>query len=234
MMFKQLWHILAAVNLVVASPTVYFIRHGEKPRHGGIGLSADGLERAQCVRDIFGHHSEYDIGYILAQRPKSSTFILIFSNLKKLYILISSQLDGKRARPYDTVKRLAADLGLEVDIHCDRDDAWCVRKSIERFKGPGNILICWEHHRMTHLVEELGNDDAPTYPDDRQVLLCGTIYVRCLTLQPMNRFDLIWTDPSPYKEITRISSEKCPGLDHLGFDGADDTDRTDLKVRSRP
>lgn len=83
---------------------------------------------------------------------------------------------------------------------------------------------------MTHLVEELGNDDAPTYPDERYVLLCNTIHDLCLTLQPFNRFDLIWTDPSPYTEITQITSERCPGLDYLGFEGADDTGRTELKV----
>ncbi|KAJ5179271.1 phosphoglycerate mutase family protein [Penicillium capsulatum] len=206
-MLKFVWSILTLVAVAFASPTVYFIRHGEKPRHGGTGLSADGLERAQCVRDVFASHSEYDIGYILAQRPKSN---------------------GKRARPYDTVKRLATDLGLEVDIHCDRDDAWCVRKSIERFKGPGNILICWEHHRMTHLVEELGNDDAPTYPDDRQVFR-DTVHVPGLTSN-FSRFDLIWTNPSPYTEITSITSEKCPGLDRLGMEHVDAIGRTDLKV----
>ena len=89
--------------------------------------------------------------------------------------------DGKRARPYDTVKRLATDLGLDVDTHCDRDDAWCVKKTIREYKGDGNILICWEHHRMTHLVEELGNDDAPDYPDDRQVL-CTLVHFAKLTL----------------------------------------------------
>lgn len=26
-------------------------------------------------------------------------------------------------------------------------------------------------------------------------------------------FDLIWTDPYPYKTITKVSSEDCPGLD---------------------
>ncbi|KAF4762054.1 hypothetical protein HAV15_006635 [Penicillium sp. str.  len=27
------------------------------------------------------------------------------------------------------------------------------------------------------------------------------------------RFDLIWTDPWPYGNITSIKSEECPGLD---------------------
>lgn len=71
-MHKILLSILAFAAAAIASPTVFFIRHGEKPKHGGVGLSIDGLERAQCVRDIFGPHSDYNIDYILAQKPKSS------------------------------------------------------------------------------------------------------------------------------------------------------------------
>lgn len=31
---------------------VLLIRHGEKPRDGGVGLSRAGLKRAQCVRKV--------------------------------------------------------------------------------------------------------------------------------------------------------------------------------------
>ncbi|KAJ5622637.1 hypothetical protein N7528_005869 [Penicillium herquei] len=171
-MHSILLSLLALSGLSIARPDVYFIRHGEKPRNGGIGLSDDGLERAECIRDIFGDHSDYNIGYIMAQKPKKS---------------------GKRNRPYETVKPLAEDLGIKVDISCKRDDSECVKDTIDDYEGEGNILICWEHHRMTDLVEELGYEDAPEYPDDR--------------------YDLIWTDPYPYTDITEIVSEKCPGLD---------------------
>ncbi|KAJ5646276.1 hypothetical protein N7490_002648 [Penicillium lividum] len=162
---------LALTGLSAARPDVYLIRHGEKPKNGN-GLNKDGLDRAECIRHIFGEHSDYNIGYILAQKPKKN---------------------GKRNRPYETVKPLARDLGMKVDISCNRDDARCVKKAIAKYNGDGNILVCWEHHRMTDLVEELGYEDAPLYPD--------------------NRFDLIWTDPYPYTKITEITSEKCIGLD---------------------
>lgn len=63
-----------AAAVASAKPTVYFIRHGEKPTDDGDGLSAQGMQRAQCLRNVFGASSGYDIGYILAQTPKSSTF----------------------------------------------------------------------------------------------------------------------------------------------------------------
>lgn len=75
--------------------------------------------------------------------------------------------DGHRNRPLKTVEPLAGDLGLEVDISCDRDDPECVKDAIEDYDGDGNVLICWEHDALTDIIEELGADDAPEYPSDR-------------------------------------------------------------------
>jgi hypothetical protein len=58
------------VAVITASPTVYLIRHGEKPSSGN-GLNAQGEERAQCLRTVFGASSGYDIQYIMAETPKS-------------------------------------------------------------------------------------------------------------------------------------------------------------------
>lgn len=68
------YYLLAAAATVMASPTVYLIRHGEKPDDGGNGLSAQGVQRAQCLRSVFGKDSKYNIGYIMAQTPKKSMF----------------------------------------------------------------------------------------------------------------------------------------------------------------
>lgn len=62
---------LATATAVAAQNTVYLIRHGEKPSDGSDGLSAQGLQRAQCLRNVFGASSSYNIGYIIAEQPKS-------------------------------------------------------------------------------------------------------------------------------------------------------------------
>ena len=70
----QLPNILCSLALVAtafAKPTVYLIRHGEKPPSGN-GLSVQGEQRAQCLRTVFGATSQYQIGHIMAQTPKSS------------------------------------------------------------------------------------------------------------------------------------------------------------------
>ncbi|KAJ5885417.1 phosphoglycerate mutase family protein [Penicillium taxi] len=170
-MFKVL-ALAVAASLAAADPTVYFIRHGEKPSDGGNGLSTQGVERAQCLRSVFGASSGYNISYIMAETPESN---------------------GKRARPYDTVEPLAADLGLTVDTSCDKTDEKCVKKVVDNYTGSGNILICWEHDELTLIAEKLGDSDAPDYPDDS--------------------YDIIWTDPYPYDSITAETSENCPGLD---------------------
>lgn len=46
---------------------------------------------------------------------------------------------------------------------------------------------------MNNILEALGAEDIENYPEDR--------------------YDVIWTVPSPYDEITAENSENCPGLD---------------------
>lgn len=165
----MLFCLLGLLLAPVLANKAYLIRHGEKPADGGTGLSAQGEVRAECIAREFGPESDYNIGYILAQDYKSN---------------------GKRKRPYDTVKPLADELGLTVDHSCDRDDPKCVRKKVKKYSGGKNILICWEHDELTDIAEKLGVNDAPSYPDDR--------------------YDLIWTIDldSNDREISQ-STENC-------------------------
>lgn len=149
---------------------VYFIRHGEKPAEGN-GLNAQGVKRSKWLRELFGPGSDYRIKYMIAQKPKA---------------------DGKQQRPYDTLQPLAGELGLAVDIEYGRDDFTGVANKIKGYKGEGNVLICWEHRRLTNLAAALGVHNPPVYPTDR--------------------FDIIWTCEEPYTAISE-SSQRCPGLD---------------------
>lgn len=149
---------------------VYFIRHGEKPAEGN-GLNAQGVQRSKYLEDLFGPRSDYGIKYMIAQRPKA---------------------DGRQRRPYDTLRPLADKLGLTVDIECKRDDIESVAAKIKGFNKEGNILVCWEHKRLTDLAAVLGVHNPPVYPTDR--------------------FDVIWTCEEPYHSISE-TKQRCPGLD---------------------
>jgi hypothetical protein len=62
-----------AVVSARSPPKVYIIRHGEKPpNRDDHGLTLDGIKRSQCLRDIFGKQSGYDIGHIMAPTVKWS------------------------------------------------------------------------------------------------------------------------------------------------------------------
>ncbi|RAK98425.1 putative 60S ribosome biogenesis protein Rrp14 [Aspergillus ibericus CBS 121593] len=175
---------------IPSPPTVYLIRHGEKPPDPeDSGLNADGFKRAECLRDLFGVTSPYSIGHVMAPKINSR---------------------GQHRRSYETVFPVATDLSLPVDTSCKRNRVECVAQRIREFKGTGNILISWRHSKMREIVQALGYDDPPEYPDER--------------------FDLIWTIPYPYDNITDIRSERCPGLDVRAVNNRAETERQDFNL----
>lgn len=149
-------------------PTVYMIRHGEKPPNDGIGLSKAGTWRSYQLRGIFGT-SEYNIKYILAEKPKSRTYPRARIRIP---ISDSSVDDGRDERPYLTVLPLADSLDLNeqnggLDIRFKRGDSGDVANAVKNFQGDGNILICWEHHALTDLATAIGVTNAPEYDGTR-------------------------------------------------------------------
>ena len=66
--------ILSVAGLAAAAPQprtgvpeYYLIRHAEKTGDGS--LSAQGLQRAQCLVKVFGKDSKYNIQHIMVQTP---------------------------------------------------------------------------------------------------------------------------------------------------------------------
>lgn len=140
-----------------SGPIVFIIRHGEKPpkaKKGDkdpIGLSDNGKSRADQLPGVF-EKPGFNLGLIIAQQAEA---------------------DGERSRPWLTVKPLVESLGKKVEVinTIDRDDAKGVVAAVKAFEGPGNVLICWEHHALTDIVKAFGVPHHPKkdieYPDDR-------------------------------------------------------------------
>jgi hypothetical protein len=114
-----------------------------------------------------------------------------------------SPTDGDRNRPLKTVEPLAGQLGLKVHTKIRREDAVGVATAVRKYKGTGNILICWEHTHLTNISFALG---ATQYAE-------GSSWAGMKVEYPHKRFDLIWVIPSPYTEIISVQSEQVPGLD---------------------
>lgn len=75
-LLATIFHATACALPYSHKPTVYIIRHGEKPPDpNDSGLSAKGVQRAQCLRDVFGSYSPYEIGHIMAPRINSSMLV---------------------------------------------------------------------------------------------------------------------------------------------------------------
>ncbi|KAF5572851.1 phosphoglycerate mutase family [Fusarium pseudoanthophilum] len=175
-------------------PTIYMIRHGEKPaEHKGKephGLSAQGKERANDLVNVFGANSPYNIGYIMAEHPHK---------------------DGGRDRPWKTVEPLGDALGLEVYTNIHRDDYAGAASQALSFDGPGNVLLCWEHKSLEGIAKAIGIQGYAA-----ETGWTGEVKY------PGDRFDLIWVVPPPYTEITVVGSELVPGLDdgvHVNANG---------------
>jgi len=146
-------------------PTVYLIRHAEKPPLGRIlnpaeALSYDGVKRSRCIRELFGPRSEYNLTSVMAQKPRKSTDnvpsaprmpLSHESGIVDRKSVLTEHLDGSRGRPYETVKDLAQELGFPVDVSCERDDPKCVANTIRNHKGKGNILV-WLVDSSPHLL----------------------------------------------------------------------------------
>lgn len=83
--------------------------------------------------------------------------------------LTEKRIDHKQTRPYLTVKPLADSLGPDVPFNydIDRDHVKKVADAVQDFRGPGNILICWEHDTLRKIAKEIGVKDPPKYPGDR-------------------------------------------------------------------
>ena len=168
------------------------IRHGEKPpKVNGKdqdGLSELGVTRAKRLVQFFGVNSPYNIGLILAEKPKGGKFAVHFYSHT-----LTDCSDGSRSRPLDTITPLYKSLTgpdspdlqtqftVQLDASISRDDAAKVAKHAKKYQGPGNVLICWEHGQLTDIAQAIGIDPPPTYPGDH--------------------YDIIWKIESPYTKI---------------------------------
>ena len=153
---------------------VYLIRHGEKFRDTDkVGLSERGVRRAKCLSHIFskdGREKTLRIDYILAQDFKTN---------------------GQKRRPYETVKPLAKKHDIKLNHSCDRDDTKCAARKIRKRAARGeNVLVVWEHKRLTQIAKALG--------------VKGLMY-------PSERYDVVFKLRG--NKVHSIYSEGCPDLD---------------------
>ncbi|KAK7961612.1 uncharacterized protein PG986_002437 [Apiospora aurea] len=144
--------VLLAATLAATKPTVYFIRHGEKPKKGD-GLNADGLKRAQCLRGVFGVASDYNITHVMAQRPKKS------KSSKWKFCFLESL-----ANPPQTANKN----GPMIPCCLWRRTWWTsskTTKETETFSSADHGSNSWEHKRLKDVAKALGVRKFKKYPN---------------------------------------------------------------------
>jgi hypothetical protein len=103
---------------------------------------------------------------------------------------------GQRRRPYETVKPLAKKYNIPLHHSCDRDDTKCIVHKIKKQSRKGNnVLVVWEHARLSHIADGLG--------------VKGLVY-------PSDRYDIVFKIRG--KKVHSIFSEECEDLDDEWID----------------
>lgn len=131
---------LASAVPSAAGPQFYLIRHAEKNSDGTI--SARGKQREQCLVNLFGKGSKYNIQHIMVQNVHPG--------------------NNESQRPYNTTVPLAKNLGIEIDQFCDYNDVSCASDAAFTHyrSSTGNVLIAWEHYYMRRLAAVMTKQDV--------------------------------------------------------------------------
>ena len=91
---------------------------------------------------------------------------------------------------------------MKIHSSVRRDNVTAAAAAVAKYKGSGNVLICWEHVQMAAIAAAIG---ATQYAEESG--WTGVIDY------PHKRFDLIWVIPEPYTQIMSIEGEQIPVLD---------------------
>lgn len=126
----------------MAAPTIYVLRHAEKPAEAkNRSLSEEGQERALKLADWF---------------PKE---------FGQPDIIIASQPTKHSQRPYETVQPLANNVGMIIDMRYEDEeyDKLATRMLCHSSFDGKTVVVCWHHGKIPHLMHELGANSGQ-YP----------------------------------------------------------------------
>lgn len=99
--------------------------------------------------------------------------------------------DGRRSRAYRTLVPLSKTLKLPIHHQCERDEAYCVKRLVEKYTSRGlNVLISWQHGTIRDLASALGVKHL-VYPKRRYDVL---IDIQDRRLNAVTSQECVWLD----------------------------------------
>lgn len=140
-----------ASALIGLPAQIIIIRHAEKPNEGN-SLDLKGRERAAALVPFFLGNKEV---------LKHGTPVAIYATRRTT--------EDDSARPIETVQGIADTLDLNLNINYGHDEYPQMAKEIlstPLYDGK-MVLICWEHHVIPKIAEQLKAKHVPEkWPDE--------------------------------------------------------------------
>jgi hypothetical protein len=128
----------------LSGTTVLIIRHAEKPVNGS-GLASEGQDRAEAY-----------VGYFRSLRLDSQPVHLDY--------LVAAEDSEHSLRSRLTLEPLARSIGLKPDTRFQSKRPQDLVRELKARSHGKVVLICWHHHEIPQLLQELGTDPARLLP----------------------------------------------------------------------
>lgn len=157
--FLILWVLSGTLGAVFAQPEhIIVIRHAEKPADPpDKNLSEPGRQRAESLVKFFKDNAE-----LKKFAPPAAIYA---TGLGK---------GGKGQRCQQTVKPLAASLGLSVLTPFKAEEAADLAREVLRDEKRKTVVICWTKERIPELMAALGAHPVPAKLEEDQY---DTVYI---------------------------------------------------------
>mmetsp|Transcript_13848 Transcript_13848/g.25940 ORF Transcript_13848/g.25940 Transcript_13848/m.25940 type:complete len:236 (+) Transcript_13848:34-741(+) len=172
--------LLSACSPVAAETAIInLIRHGEKCKKSGTGLTEIGKQRASYLGQCMSTGSRSDV--------------MPFG--RATAVMASLVRPGKSSRPRDTVVPLSEALGLDLQMPCDKKDADCFAKHARALIAPqGSLVVAWQHEDIPQLVKALDvpHADATTFKKWPKNCPSKTFAEPACVYGDSECYDLVW------------------------------------------
>lgn len=127
----------ALLTIADAKAVLNFIRHGEKECEPSVDLSDEGFDRAHYI----------------AKCMSSTTLSRGMPLGKATKVYASTQKEGHTKRPIQTVTPLIAELGVELQTPCLKDDYDCFAREVQKLSDGETMIVSWTNDEIPDLLD---------------------------------------------------------------------------------
>eukprot|EP00439_Symbiodinium_sp_Y106_P027060 s1176_g3.t1 len=192
---------LGQVGAMQETAVINLVRHGEKCKGCGTGLTVVGKHRAQYLANCMSSSRSSEV------MPYGEATAVMASQVRQ----------GESTRPRDTAAPLARNLGLELQQPCDKKDADCFAQHVRSLIGPRDTVVAaWQHEDIPSLAKALGVE-VKEQSFKKWPKKCPSTSFKepaCVYGDSEHINATTWCGKSLWCEPTALQSGKLPGSGH--------------------